>query len=268
MDTDLQSQTIRDFGRQWTAYTDNSGYYGSVDLLADMIAPFLVPSDFAGKRVGDIGSGTGRIVGMLLGAGAAQVVAVEPSEAYAVLRENLATAGERVVPMNILGEHLPAGLDLDLIVSMGVLHHIPEPDPTVRAAFNALAPGGRCLVWLYAWEGNGLYLSLVQPLRLVTKRLPQWALAGVSHFLNWMLDIYILACRFIPLPKRAYVEHVIGHFDRDKRYLVIYDQLNPAYAKYYTKQDAEGLLKRAGFVDVETHHRHGYSWTVVGSRPA
>jgi hypothetical protein len=47
---------------------------------------------------------------------------------------------------------------------------------------------------------------------------------------------------------------------------VIYDQLNPAYAKYYTRDEAQSLLERHGFSDVRLHHRHGMSWTVVGTR--
>lgn len=52
-----------------------------------------------------------------------------------------------------------------------------------------------------------------------------------------------------------------------ERRLVIYDQLNPAYAKYYTRAEAYELLRQAGFDDVRLHHRHGYSWTAVGTRP-
>jgi hypothetical protein len=47
----------------------------------------------------------------------------------------------------------------------------------------------------------------------------------------------------------------------------MYDQLNPAYAKYYTRTEAIDLLERAGFVNVRVHHRHGYSWTVIGEKP-
>jgi hypothetical protein len=65
---------------------------------------------------------------------------------------------------------------------------------------------------------------------------------------------------------------VIGKMSREKRRLVIYDQLNPEYARYYTRDEARDLLARNGFGDVRLHHRHGYSWTVMGikqpSRPA
>jgi len=50
------------------------------------------------------------------------------------------------------------------------------------------------------------------------------------------------------------------------RRLVIYDQLNPAYAKYYTREEAQDLLARQGFVDIRLHHRHGVSWTVLGTK--
>jgi hypothetical protein len=61
---------------------------------------------------------------------------------------------------------------------------------------------------------------------------------------------------------------VLAKFPAHVRRLTIYDQLNPAYAKYYTRSEAEALLVEAGFVDVKLYHRHGYSWTAVGTRPS
>jgi hypothetical protein len=51
------------------------------------------------------------------------------------------------------------------------------------------------------------------------------------------------------------------------RQLIVYDQLNPAYAKYYTAAEARDLLESTGFESVRLWWRHGYSWTVVGERP-
>ena len=52
--------------------------------------------------------------------------------------------------------------------------------------------------------------------------------------------------------------------DGKKRNDMIFDQLNPAYAKYYKKNEIEKELLDAGFVNLKFHHRHSYSWTVVG----
>jgi len=265
---DLKRQTISDFGEQWTAFRDNPGYYGSAELLADLFGPLLTLDDVKGAGVADIGSGTGRIVNMLLDAGAARVVAVEPSAAFEVLKANTTANADRIDYLHVPGDQLPPGLGLDFVVSMGVLHHIPVPEPVVRAAFAALRPGGRCIVWLYGFEGNETYLSIAVPLRKLTVRMPHRMLVALSHLLEIALTAYIWLCRILPLPMRSYMRSVLAKFPRSVRRLTIYDQLNPSYAKYYTRAEAEALLSDAGFADVQLYHRHGYSWTVSGARPA
>lgn len=263
---DLTAKTISDFGDQWTTYTDNPGYYGSAKLLEDLFGPLMSLEEIRGKKVGDIGSGTGRIVNMLLEAGAGHVVGIEPSAAYGVLQKNTRTGADRVTLLNVRGEAIPADLALDAVVSMGVLHHIPDPAPVVAAAYRALKPGGRMVVWLYGREGNEAYLRIAEPLRAVTRRMPHWLLASTCSALNVALDVYIFLCRFLPLPMRGYVRNHLAKLSRGVRRLTIYDQLNPAYAKYYTRREAEDLLLAAGFADVRSWHRHGYSWSVVGTR--
>jgi SAM-dependent methyltransferase len=217
-------------------------------------------------RVADIGSGTGRIVNMLLDAEAEHVVAVEPSVAFKVLQTNTTTRSDRITYVNGDGESLLPDLNLDLVVSMGVLHHIPDPDRVMDAAFRALRPGGKMLVWLYGQEGNELYLRFANPIRSVTNRMPHLLLASLCSLLNILLDLYIFCSRFFQLPMRSYMRDVLARFPRSVRKLTIYDQLNPSYAKYYSKDEAISLLKRAGFSSVSVWHRHGYSWSVLGQK--
>jgi SAM-dependent methyltransferase len=263
---EVRDQTIRDFGRQWTTYTENKGYYGSLRLLKDIIEPLLPVELLRGVAAAEIGSGSGRIVNMLMEAGVARLYALEPSEAARSLRQNTSDYSDRVEILNLRGDQLPP-LDLDLVVSIGVIHHIPDPDPVLSAAYAALKPGGRVLLWLYGREGNELYLSIFEPVRAVTRRLPHFLLVPLAHALNFVAAIYLSLARVMPLPMRAYVVNIFGRFDRQTRYLAVYDQLNPSYAKYYARAEAIDLLSRAGFIDVQAFHRHGYSWTVVGRRP-
>jgi SAM-dependent methyltransferase len=266
--SDLRRRTIADFGDQWTRYTDNEGFYGSVDVLADTLGPLLPLSAFEGKRVAEIGSGTGRIVRMLLKAGASHVLAIEPSQAVEVLRRNLNGEADRVEILHARGDEIPAGLDLDFVVSIGVVHHIPDPGPVIAAAYRALAPGGQMVVWVYGKEGNRLVVGLIVAMRGITTHLPHRLLALLAATCNVALDVYVPACRlFSFLPLADYMCNVIGKFSRHKRYLVIYDQLKPAYAKYYTEKEARSLLEDAGFSDVALYHRRKYSWTVIGRHP-
>jgi SAM-dependent methyltransferase len=264
---ELTARSIADFGEQWTRYTENPGRYGSLELLADILGPLVAPSELHGKTVADVGSGTGRIVRMLAEAGARRIVAVEPSDAFAVLKRNTADLADRIDYVHGRGEELPGEGVLDFVVSLGVLHHVPQPDPIVRRALGALRPGGRLVVWLYGREGNGLYLALVTPLRALTRRTPHALLAALCRVLDLPLVAYMWLCRRAPLPLHEYLNRHLALLTPEVRRLTIYDQLNPTWARHYRRDDAVALLAGAGFVDVRTHHRHGYSWTVVGTRP-
>ncbi len=261
-----ENQTIKDFGRQWSVYKDNEGFYGSQELFSDIISPFLRPDEIKDSRVAEIGSGTGRIVNMLLEAGAKHVIAIEPSDAFEVLRRNIREP-EKVTCLKITGDQIPPYGNLDYIFSIGVLHHIADPKPVVAAAFQALRPGGHFLIWLYGKEGNEFYLTFVNPLRVLTKRLPHFALVALVWIIYYPLIVYINLCHRFRLPLREYILSLFEKMSPEKRRLVIYDQLNPAHAKYYMRDEVEKLLAEGKFVNVRIHHRHGYSWTIIGTKP-
>jgi SAM-dependent methyltransferase len=262
----VRDQTIRDFGEQWTIYTENDGYYGSVELLKDIVEPLLQVEQLRDITAAEIGSGTGRLVNMMMQAGVARLYAVEPSKAVESLKQNVSRWSDRLEILNIRGDQLPP-LNLDLVISIGVIHHIPDPDPVIRAAYAALKPGGRILLWLYGREGNELYLSIFGPIRTITRRLPHFLLVPIAHALSFAAGAYLALARVMRLPMRSYVINIFGRFDRHARFLVVYDQLNPNYAKYYTRSEAVDMLNRAGFIDVQAFHRHAYSWTMLGMRP-
>ena len=265
--SELQARTIADFGEQWTKYPGSEGFFGSVALFNDIFHPLLAADDVAGKRVAEIGAGIGRFVNILAAAGASHVVALEPSDAFKVLQENTRGFRDRITYLDVTGDKLPAAGDLDYVFIIGVLHHIPEPDPVVAASLHALKPGGQLAVWLYGREGNSMYLLLVRTLWLVTRRLPHRLLAWLVAAMYPFFWAYMTMCRWLPLPLAAYMRRVMVPLTPAKRRVVIYDQLNPAYAKYYTRAEAHDALARHGFTSVRLHHRHGYSWTVVGTRP-
>jgi len=133
-------KTIEDFGRQWTVYRNTTGYAGSVALLADYIAP-LDQSIFQDARAADIGAGNGRFSLALLEAGAREVVAVEPSCSIDVIREKAKQFPDGVLqPLHAAGDQIPGSGDFDVIISLGVIHHIEKPESVVSAAYAPLRP--------------------------------------------------------------------------------------------------------------------------------
>jgi len=263
-----QHQTIQDFGEQWQWHRDNSGYYGSVALLEDILGPLLSLKTLEGAKVAEIGCGTGRISTMLLEAGASSVTGVEPSAAGEVCLDNLQRWGDRFQLLRTEGQNLPAGR-YDLVLSIGVIHHIPDPLPVLRAMRASLRPGGVCLIWVYGKEGNQAYLLVAKILRFFSTKIPhRWLV-----YFCWGLWVFArlygtLACRIPFLPLHRYMKQFFMKTTPDKQHLIIYDQLNPTFAKYYRREEAEELLREAGFQAVESNHRHDYSWTVKGTMPA
>lgn len=264
----LSEKTVRDFGVQWTHYTTNDGFYGSKELFADIVEPLLDVREVQNANVAEIGSGSGRIALMLAQAGASNVTAMEPSDGYAVLVKTINDSewSDRIITQKKLGEELDKSNTYDLIFSIGVLMHVPKPIPVLQAAYEALKPGGKFFIWIYSKEGIGAYLTFVRPLRAISSRLPHALLVPVIWLTYSALVVYQLLCKFFPLPLKNYVTKVLWNLSPEKRRLVIYDQLNPTFVKYYSEDDLKELFKAGGFRDIKLHHRHGYSWSAIGTK--
>ena len=103
-------------------------------------------SNINGKRVLDVGSGNGYYMLRMLGAGAKQVIGVDPGlvflaqfEAIIQILKNRPDAHLLPLPF----EELPAGLDnFDHVLSFGVLYHRRQPQEHLRQLFDRLNSTG------------------------------------------------------------------------------------------------------------------------------
>ena len=266
----LRDKTVDDFGDQWSRYTDSDGWWGSVDMLVDTLGPLIDIEDLKGATIVEIGSGAGRIVSMLLEAGAKHVYAIEPSlDAFQVLQENVRKMKRPtdVTVVNAYGHNFKIKETVDYAFAIGVIQFIPDPDPVLKAAYESLKPGGHLFLWVYSYEGNSLYVRIFGLVRKVTTRLPHVVLRFLIELLYIPLFIYRYVGKIIPLPLHDYIENVLWPMSPQKRRLVMYDQLNPTYAKYHKREEAIQLLEDSGFCNIRIFHRHGYSWSIIGQKP-
>src|SRR2546426_12242274 len=127
---------------------------------------------FAGRRVLDAGCGKGRHLRLAAAFGAKEVIGVDLGPTVDAAAQNTADLDIVHVVQGDLTRP-PFRLEsVDLIYSIGVLHHLPEPEAGFRALSPLLVPGGRFVAWLYAREGNGWGLALVDPARRLPGRPP------------------------------------------------------------------------------------------------
>jgi SAM-dependent methyltransferase len=103
-----------------------------------------------GLKVLDVGCGNGYVL-LQYARNGAEVTGVDvTATAIDLSRKRFELGGLCGTFVEIDGEHLPFSDDhFDIVCSMGVLHHISNPQTTVDEIYRVLKPGGRLIVMLY-----------------------------------------------------------------------------------------------------------------------
>jgi len=261
----VREKTIKDFDDQWNLQGDlNEDYWASDQILFDQFNDIFSVEEVRNKTIADIGAGTGRVLKTLFKYNPKKVYAVEPSDSGT---EQISINMKDHKNLSIIksdGLKFKTPELCDIIFSLGVIHHIKNPTDILKNIRNNLKSKGKIVIWVYGYENNVGYILIYKILSFITKKLPNKLLYKFVALLNILLLPYIFLCKFINLPLRRYFNEVFSKFGWKKRNDSVFDQLNPAYSKYYKKKEIERELTDAGFVNLKFKHRHGYSWTVVG----
>lgn len=119
------------------------------------VAPHL--DDLAGRLVLDVGCGNGYYALRMAGAGAAQVIGIDPSARFVMqfeaLRRYAGALAVDVLPLAI--EQLPRELAaFDTVFSMGVLYHRRSPFDHLRELRELLCPGGQLVLETLVIDGG------------------------------------------------------------------------------------------------------------------
>lgn len=261
------SETVSDFDKQWTTFQRQKGFYADEDLFFSYFKDLLSKDDLRDKIVAEIGCGNGRFI-KIISHYVRKIVGFEPSGAVEVAKKycnncsNVSFYKKDVYNIEEQNE-------FDSVFCLGVLHHLPRPSQALEKMATMLKPNGLVYIWVYGKENNGLYLAIFKPLMRITSRFPHHLLNIVSFCLAIILRLYIIIVHiliFFPWPMKAYVLNVLKKLDFFSLKLVIYDQLNPKIGNYYSKEEICNLVKSAGFKNIETYHRHGYSWSIKARR--
>ena len=266
----IRKKTIQDFGNQWRIHGEiKKNFWSSKLMFKDHFGKLFNPIKIKNKTICEIGSGSGRILAMILNYNPKLLYAVEPSiSGYKKIKKNFNNFKnlKKLKIINKSGENFKISRKFDYIFSIGVLHHIINPSDVIKNARRHLKKNGSFLIWVYGYENNKLYLRIYNFLCIITKILPDKLLDILSSSLNYLIEPYIYLCKFINLPLKNYLIKVFSKCGWKERKYIIFDQLNPEYAKYYKKEELKQLLKKNGFNKLEFYHRHKYSWTVKAKK--
>ena len=260
--------SFKDFGNQFVVDSKLDGYWGSKKNFKDMVGPFNLKK-IKNKICMDVGSGSGRILKNLIQFSPKKIYSIEPSKAIWVAKKNLSYLVKKknlIKYLNIKGEDIALKNKIDYCFSLGVIHHTPHANKVCKKIYKSLKKNGMFICWLYGYEGNEIYIFIFNNLRRITILLPDFVLRIISFLLNLATYVYQFLCEFINLPLKDYFKNNFKKLSFEKRSYVIFDQLNPSYAKYYKKEECLKLFKSSGFKKISIFSRDNYSWVVIGKK--
>lgn len=267
-----QGAIAQNFGDAWQIYAEERRNPYTEDQFLDWIIP-LQPADFKDQIVLDVGSGLGGFMEYAATYGPRHIIGLEISHAIDAAAPLLqAHPNLSLVQGNILQPPFKPGV-LDLMYSIGVLHHLEEPETGFRAVAPLLKPGGRFLIWVYGRENNGLVVWIVDPLRKLMSKLPVRVVRyGVAFPMSLVL-FPLLHTLYHPvmkpwLGKLPYFDYFQWLRQYGFGYVVgmVTDQLIPPRTFYQSKADVLGWYERAQLALESITPRNNISWRALGRR--
>lgn len=143
--------------------------------------------NLAGRRVLDVGCGSGYHCWRMLGVGAAEIIGIDPTPLFIVqfwaLQKYLRRKEVWVIPAGI--EQVPPKLQaFDTVFSMGVLYHRRSPMDHLQELKDCLRPGGQLVLETLVIEG-GPGDTLV-PEGRYARMGNVWFLPSVDTLLGWL----------------------------------------------------------------------------------
>lgn len=227
------------FGRQWNRF---DVVRPEEDEATFRVKTGVDPASLAGKLVLDAGCGGGRYARLVGGIGA-RVIGVDLSSAVDKAASLCAgLPGVCITQANLLELPLVDSV-FDLVFSIGVLHHTPDPRRAFAQVARKVRPGGRLAVWLYRkntppqeWLNSGL--------RAVTTRLPSRVLEP--------LCAAVAVLGSVPILNRTLnkVANFSSHPDWTLRVCDNFDWYAPRYQSHHTAEELASWFRDEGFEDL------------------
>jgi len=249
------------FGYEWHNYPEIFPDYEKQFLR--WTAP-LGPEDWRGKSFLDAGCGMGRNSFWPMRYGAVSGTAIDLDQRSLVVPKRSLSAFPSMRIERVSVYDLPYRDAFDIAFSIGVVHHLEDPERALRAITNAVKPGGKVLIWVYGRENNEWIVTYLDPLRIALfSRLP----IGLVHVLSWGPAAALWVILRMGLIRIEYFR-MIRHFRFRHLRAMVFDQMLPLIANYWPRATVQAMMENAGLRDVTLTWINGVSWSAVGTRPS
>jgi len=262
-----QDSTARSFAYEWEKIYKENDY--EQNNFLHFISPFVKQRDLKNKEVIDIGCGSGRFTKQAALLGAKVAFGTDLGESVGVAFK-LTKDLENICIVQADIYHMPFKNRFDLGYSIGVLHHLPQPEDGFRQLRSIIKPKGRLLIWVYSRRNNARALYFYEPLRSVLKNIPKPVLfrlcyvpALVVHGFNGLTHLFnLLGAKNIAKKIPFYY---YANFPFNMKLNDAFDVLATPKSNYYYKEDIEAWYARAILKNVAAFEHPEAGITCIGT---
>jgi SAM-dependent methyltransferase/uncharacterized protein YbaR (Trm112 family) len=268
-----KQRTVDAFGWEWQEFDRFHANWESLDSqFLDWVYPLEAPF-FEGKVALDAGCGAGRFSAAMARMGAEYVIGVDLSDSVEAAREFTRSFPNVAIVQGDIFQ-LPFRSPFDFAFSVGVVHHLNDPEAGLRSIAEHVNAGGSLFVWVYGYENNAWIRHLVNPLRTrITAHLGRRTLYFLSLALAAALHPVLRVAYSRSetnrlsrvLPYYPYL-HWLSQYTFRHTHMVVFDHLVAPTAFYVRRDEFKSWFERAGFRHVELSWRNQNSWRGHGRR--
>jgi len=267
----IQKSTKESFGYQWLRYDVDSGEEDRAVFFHDSQ---LSENELQNKIILDAGCGMGRYT-RVAGSMGGEILAVDLSRSILkAYQENKDNPCAHIMQADLL--HLPfREKQFDVIYSLGVLHHTPDPRRAFLNLAHCLNAGGIMAIWVYGTAGKFRDFK-TNPLRgerrkYVTSDMAKrihWSVVSFREFLSdtvrlvttrMYLPLLYLLCyplaAFGKIPLLKYLTASV-HSNWRVRLQENFDWFSPQYQSHHTKEEVGSWFNEVKLGEV-TLLKHG-----------
>jgi SAM-dependent methyltransferase len=223
----------------------------------------ILENEWAGRRVLDAACGMGRNSVWPLKWGARELVAFDLDDRSIRAAERTLRDFPNAHVKKYDIHHIPFRSEFDIAFSIGVIHHLEDPKKALEGMVDALVPGGKLLIWVYSREGFEWIPDYVDPIRnALTSRLP----LPLVHVLSYLCSVPLFCFVKIFRGPTGYFRQ-LSTFKFWHLHSIVFDQLIPSIAHYWTRDEVRALVKELPLENVEVIRPvNDCGWILVGKK--
>lgn len=270
----VDEKVVQSFGEEWTKF--NSFDEAEIEKIGKAYFDILPDSLYAPNTIVlDVGCGTGRWT-KYLAKKVGVIDAVDPSEAIFAADKFLSDC-TNIRLTKATSEALPfADNTYDMVMSIGVLHHIPDTKKAMMDCVSKVKKGGYFYTYLYySLDNRGkLFKFIFQASNLLRRGISKMP-TGQKKFTCDILAVII----YMPFVLMARFLHAIGlkkiasrlplSIYRDKSFFVIrndaLDRFGTSLEQRFSKAEIHDMMSQCGLTEIRFSEQEPY-WHAIGKK--